>query len=60
LVAVLFVYAAGGTLISAKLGQPLVGLNFQQEALEADFRYGLVGRSRLHPFSRCVGKCIIC
>ena len=42
LVAVLFVYAAGGTLISAKLGQPLVGLNFQQEAREADFRYGLV------------------
>ena len=42
LVVVLFVYAAGGTLISAKLGQPLVGLNFQQEAKEADFRYGLV------------------
>ena len=42
LVAVLFVYAAGGTLISAKLGQPLVGLSFQQEAREADFRYGLV------------------
>ena len=42
LVGVLFVYAAGGTLISAKLGQPLVGLNFNQERREADFRYGLV------------------
>ena len=35
-------YDAGGTLVSAKLGQPLVKLNFQQEAREADFRYGLV------------------
>ena len=35
-------YNAGGTLVSAKLGQPLVKLNFQQEAREADFRYGLV------------------
>lgn len=42
LVAVLFVYAFGGTLVSVKLGQPLVGLNFEQEAREADFRYGLV------------------
>ncbi|EEH55828.1 ATP-binding cassette superfamily, partial [Micromonas pusilla CCMP1545] len=42
LVAVLFVYAAGGTVVSAKLGKPLVGLNFTQEAREADFRYGLV------------------
>ena len=42
LVGVLFVYSLGGTLISAKLGQPLVGLNFAQEAREADFRYGLV------------------
>ena len=42
LVGVLFVYSLGGTLISARLGQPLVGLNFEQEAREADFRYGLV------------------
>ena len=42
LVGVLFVYSLGGTLISARLGQPLVGLNFAQEAREADFRYGLV------------------
>ena len=42
LVLVLFVYSIGGTVISAKLGQPLVGLNFKQEAREADFRYGLV------------------
>lgn len=42
LVGVLVVYSIGGTLISAKLGQPLVGLNFKQENKEADFRYGLV------------------
>lgn len=42
LVGVLFVYSLGGTIVSAKLGQPLVGLNFFQEAREADFRYGLV------------------
>uniref|UniRef100_A0A061S1P2 Abc transporter d family member chloroplastic-like n=1 Tax=Tetraselmis sp. GSL018 TaxID=582737 RepID=A0A061S1P2_9CHLO len=35
-------YALGGTVISLYLGRPLVGLNFYQEAREADFRYGLV------------------
>ncbi|DBA90594.1 hypothetical protein WJX77_005457 [Trebouxia sp. C0004] len=39
---VLVVYSVGGTAISIKLGQKLVGLNFQQEAQEANFRYGLV------------------
>ncbi|KAA6420322.1 MAG: abc transporter family [Trebouxia sp. A1-2] len=39
---VLVVYSVGGTGISIKLGQKLVGLNFQQEAQEANFRYGLV------------------
>ncbi len=36
---VLVVYSVGGTGISIKLGQKLVGLNFQQEAQEANFRY---------------------
>jgi ABC-type uncharacterized transport system fused permease/ATPase subunit len=35
---VLVVYSVGGTGISIKLGQKLVGLNFQQEAQEANFR----------------------
>ncbi|KAL3144128.1 hypothetical protein ABBQ32_003918 [Trebouxia sp. C0010 RCD-2024] len=39
---VLVVYSVGGTAISLKLGQKLVGLNFQQEAQEANYRYGLV------------------
>eukprot|EP00873_Tetraselmis_striata_P019548 jgi/Tetstr1/439812/TSEL_028224.t1 len=38
----LFIYAVGGTAVSALLGRPLVGLNFTQEAKEADLRYGLV------------------
>ena len=36
------VYAAGGTAVSLYLGRPLVGLNFAQEAAEADLRYALV------------------
>ena len=39
---VLIVYSFGGTLISIKLGEPLVGLNFEQEKKEANFRYSLV------------------
>jgi ABC-type uncharacterized transport system fused permease/ATPase subunit len=42
LFAVLIIYALGGTLISIKIGQPLVGLNFEQEKREANFRYSLV------------------
>ena len=38
---VLVVYSVGGTAISVKLGQRLVGLNFQQEAQEANFRQGI-------------------
>ena len=34
----LLVYSVGGTAISLRLGKPLVGLNFAQEAREADFR----------------------
>ena len=35
---VLVVYSVGGTALSLRLGRSLVGLNFQQEAREADFR----------------------
>ncbi|KAL4440466.1 hypothetical protein ABPG75_003467 [Micractinium tetrahymenae] len=42
LFAALLVYSIGGTALSLRIGQPLVGLNFQQEAQEANFRYGLV------------------
>ncbi|XP_044468708.1 ABC transporter D family member 2, chloroplastic [Mangifera indica] len=39
---VLLVYSIGGTAISVFLGKGLVNLNFLQEKMEADFRYGLV------------------
>lgn len=38
----LLVYSIGGTALSIRIGRPLIGLNFQQEAQEANFRYGLV------------------
>ncbi|KAF8071082.1 ABCC2 [Scenedesmus sp. PABB004] len=38
----LLAYSIGGTLGSIALGRSLVGLNFNQEAVEADMRYGLV------------------
>ncbi|CAL5224458.1 g7149 [Coccomyxa viridis] len=38
----LLVYSIGGTGTSLFLGRKLVGLNFQQEAQEANFRFGLV------------------
>jgi vitamin B12/bleomycin/antimicrobial peptide transport system ATP-binding/permease protein len=36
------IYAVIGTIITVKVGRPLVGLNFNQQRLEADFRYSLV------------------
>nr|XP_043617632.1 ABC transporter D family member 2, chloroplastic-like [Erigeron canadensis] len=39
---ILIVYSLGGTAISIFLGKGLVNLNFMQEKMEADFRYGLV------------------
>ncbi|WIA11843.1 hypothetical protein OEZ85_011930 [Tetradesmus obliquus] len=42
LFAALLAYSIGGTLGSIALGKSLVGLNFNQEAVEADMRYGLV------------------
>lgn len=35
-------YAAIGTLITFILGRPLIKLNYQQENVEADFRFGLM------------------
>jgi vitamin B12/bleomycin/antimicrobial peptide transport system ATP-binding/permease protein len=36
------IYALLGTLLTHLIGRPLVGLNFQQQRLEADFRFNLV------------------
>jgi putative ATP-binding cassette transporter len=36
------VYAVGGTYLTHWLGRPLIGLNFNQQRLEADFRYSMV------------------
>jgi ABC-type long-subunit fatty acid transport system fused permease/ATPase subunit len=38
----LLVYSLGGTAASVFLGRKLVGLNFQQEAQEANFRLALL------------------
>lgn len=35
-------YAVVGTLLTHWIGRPLIGLNFQQQKREADFRFGLV------------------
>lgn len=37
-----FIYAVGGTLLTHLIGRPLVGLNFNQQRFEADFRFNLV------------------
>lgn len=39
---VALIYAVVGTLITFKIGRPLIKLNFKQENLEADFRFGLM------------------
>lgn len=33
----------GGSLLTIVIGRPLIGINFAQRRLEADFRYALVG-----------------
>jgi putative ATP-binding cassette transporter len=35
-------YAIAGTWLTHKLGKPLIGLNFEQQRFEADFRFNLV------------------
>jgi len=39
---VALVYSALGTWIAHRIGRPLIGLNFVQQRVEADFRYALV------------------
>lgn len=39
---VAILYAAIGTWLAHAIGRPLIGLNFEQERREADFRYSLV------------------
>jgi putative ATP-binding cassette transporter len=39
---VALIYAALGTWLTHLVGRPLVGLNFRQQRVEADFRYALV------------------
>jgi vitamin B12/bleomycin/antimicrobial peptide transport system ATP-binding/permease protein len=36
------VYAVFGTWLTMRIGRPLVGLNFQQQRFEADFRFSMV------------------
>lgn len=36
------IYAVIGTWLAHKIGKPLIGLNFQQQRYEADFRFSLV------------------
>jgi len=45
------VYAIFGTIIAVKIGRPLVGLNFNQQRFEADFRFSLV---RLREYTESV------
>jgi putative ATP-binding cassette transporter len=42
LVWVALIYAIGGTWLTHLIGRPLVGLNFQRQRVEADFRFSLV------------------
>lgn len=39
---VALIYAIAGTWLTHKIGRPLIGLNFNQQRYEADFRFGLV------------------
>lgn len=43
LVLTLIVCVGGGSLLTIVIGRPLIGFNFAQRRLEADFRYALVG-----------------
>ena len=51
----LLVYSVGGTAISLRLGRPLVGLNFTQEAREADFRYSACAKFSPHVMESFAG-----
>ena len=36
------IYALGGSFLIHKVGRPLVSINYQQQRVEADFRFGLI------------------
>ncbi|NRO96399.1 ATP-binding cassette domain-containing protein [Paraburkholderia sp. NMBU_R16] len=36
------IYAIGGSYVMHKVGHPLVSINYQQQRVEADFRFGLI------------------
>lgn len=36
------IYSVAGTWLSVRIGRPLIGLNFNQQRYDADFRFGLV------------------
>ena len=36
------IYAVGGSYLMHKVGHPLVSINYQQQRVEADFRFGLI------------------
>ena len=39
---VAIIYAVAGTLLAHRIGRPLIGLNFNQQKFEANFRFSLV------------------
>jgi putative ATP-binding cassette transporter len=45
------IYCAAGTVITHYIGRPLIGLNFQQQRYEADFRHHLV---RVREYSEAI------
>ena len=45
------IYCAAGTVITHFIGRPLIGLNFQQQRFEADFRHHLV---RVREYSEAI------
>ena len=44
-------YCVAGTVITHYIGRPLIGLNFQQQRYEADFRHHLV---RVREYSEAI------
>jgi putative ATP-binding cassette transporter len=45
------IYCVGGTIVTHYIGRPLIGLNFQQQRYEADFRHHLV---RVREYSEAI------
>jgi len=47
------VYAIVGTWMTHRIGRALIGLNFNQQRFEADFRFGLVRFREIPKVWRC-------